>query len=507
MKTQIIQLEPHDDIISTRDKLSTAQANRIILVWPPKRGGMLNLRLDLTLLNRYSNQLGVQLGLVTTHDQVRYFADEIGIPVFRNLRSAQTNRWRTNRRRNFNKDLAPEAKDRLPIQKPEFMDRLDWLQKPIIRLIIFSISMASVAAVIAVVIPKAEIYVLPNQNELALNLSVSANSDQKEPSLAGEFPLRSGTIIVEGRQSILASGSIKIPEKPAVGKVEFTNLTEENIVVPAGTIVTTLGSPAIRFMTIDPVNIPKGVGTKRSTTIIAQIPGSLGNTASNTIQAIEGVLGLQLSVTNPSATSQGSDRTAAAPSEMDRNSIHTSLLSSLKMSAAKELEDQLTQDDSIVDLPLIETLEMLRVIEETYTPEEGQPADQISLLLRLEFLYNYVSAKDLQSFAGTILNANTPSGFVPVPGTQKIHHLPQSNHDKNGILTWDMELRQLIQEEIAPEEISMVVRGKSIQNAKSLIQTQLNLVETPMILISPTWWPFIPVLPYQISVSFQSTEK
>jgi hypothetical protein len=37
MKTQIIQLESHDDIISIRDKMGWSQTSRILLVWPEKK--------------------------------------------------------------------------------------------------------------------------------------------------------------------------------------------------------------------------------------------------------------------------------------------------------------------------------------------------------------------------------------------------------------------------------------------------------------------------------------
>ena len=96
MKTQIIQLEAYDDTVSVRDKMGWGQTSRILLVWPAQ-GRPLDRRLDLVLLLRHSLALGAQLGLVTQDSQVRLTALELSIPVFKNLRQAQTGRWRVGR--------------------------------------------------------------------------------------------------------------------------------------------------------------------------------------------------------------------------------------------------------------------------------------------------------------------------------------------------------------------------------------------------------------------------
>ena len=79
MKTHIIKLEPHDDVISTRDKMGWGKTGRILLVWPD-RGRVLKRQLDLVLLQRHSNLLGVQLGIVCKDEDIRKQAQELAIP-------------------------------------------------------------------------------------------------------------------------------------------------------------------------------------------------------------------------------------------------------------------------------------------------------------------------------------------------------------------------------------------------------------------------------------------
>jgi len=84
MKTQILRLDPHDDIISARDKMGWSQTGRILLVWPD-RGQVLARQIDLTLIQRHSQKLGAQLALVTHDSNVIYYADLLGIPVYKSI--------------------------------------------------------------------------------------------------------------------------------------------------------------------------------------------------------------------------------------------------------------------------------------------------------------------------------------------------------------------------------------------------------------------------------------
>src|SRR3972149_811331 len=88
MKTQIITLESHDDLISVRDRLSWAKTPRVLLVWP--RYEQVTLRaLDLKVLQRHADSLGAQLGLVTRRVPVQREAEALGIPVFESTTAAQ----------------------------------------------------------------------------------------------------------------------------------------------------------------------------------------------------------------------------------------------------------------------------------------------------------------------------------------------------------------------------------------------------------------------------------
>src|SRR5262247_2540042 len=100
MKTQIITLESHDDLISVRDRMSWAKTPRILLVWPKFEKVTLR-QVDLKILQRHAATLGAQLGLVTRTRQVRADAEALGIPVFESTGLAQRVTWPKRRRRKW----------------------------------------------------------------------------------------------------------------------------------------------------------------------------------------------------------------------------------------------------------------------------------------------------------------------------------------------------------------------------------------------------------------------
>src|ERR1700690_2441479 len=94
MKTQIIALESHDDLISVRDRMSWAKSPRILLVWP--KFEKVTLRpVDLRILQQHAHYLGADLGVVTRRANVRRDAQGFGIPVFDSSAAAQRETWPT----------------------------------------------------------------------------------------------------------------------------------------------------------------------------------------------------------------------------------------------------------------------------------------------------------------------------------------------------------------------------------------------------------------------------
>jgi hypothetical protein len=130
MKTQIITLESHDDLISVRDRMSWAKTPRILLVWPNYEKVTLR-QVDLKVLQRHAASLGAQLGLVSRIRRVRLDADALHIPVFKSTGEAQRVAWPKPRSRRFKR--RPPRKD-LREKRDQVMTREGaWRSRPLVR--------------------------------------------------------------------------------------------------------------------------------------------------------------------------------------------------------------------------------------------------------------------------------------------------------------------------------------------------------------------------------------
>src|SRR5215204_858580 len=293
MKTQIITLESHDDLISVRDRLSWAKTPRILLVWPTFEKVALR-QVDLKVLQRHASSLGAQLGLVTRTSIVRADAEALGIPVFESAGQAQRVAWPKVRRKKWPHKV-PDKSLREQREQVQVKEEA-WRAHPVTRILALAVGVLSVLALVALFIPRAQVILKPVTKMQSIAISVNANPAVDAVFITGSIPVHEKRFIVEGSQTVLVTGEGIVPQSKAKGAVEFSNLTQQAVTIPAGTVVQTIDS--IRFVTTEDGVVDAGVGKKIELPIEAAEGGIAGNLEAEMINAIEGRLGLSLSVTN-----------------------------------------------------------------------------------------------------------------------------------------------------------------------------------------------------------------
>lgn len=520
MKTHILRLDQHDDVISARDKMGWGQAGRILLVWP-EHGRVLNRRLDLALLQRRSASLGAQLALVTRDPDVRFFAGQLGIPVFKNLRRAQHAHWRISRRQ------------RLALQRREEYLRGEWGQEeqagpgtgeipakeaprvtspattlrglrapqrrlsPVARLASFTLGVLALLSLAAVLAPSAQVALQPKTQVQEITLETRADPKLTGIEITGAVPAHLAAVVVEGRDHLPVSSSVQIPDRPAVGSVRFTNLTDQPVTIPKGSVVLAQDPLPIRFATIQEGTVLSGPGQDLVLPVIALTLGRRGNLPAGAINAIEGSpQGTQVMVTNPEPMTNGKDRANRAPGEDDRRRLYDQLFEALRQSALQELRNGLKPGDLL--LASIPTLS--RTLEETYDPAENAPADQLDLSLRLEFQTLVVSGSDLRTLANRILDANLPPQFTPIAQTLEIENRIEADSGSQPVLTWSLHARRQLQAQFPENRAVQLSLGISPALAGQRLSASLPLDRQPRISLNPAWWPRMPVLPFRIKV-------
>ncbi len=496
MKTYIVQLESHDDVISARDKMLWSKAPRILLVWP-RRGQVLRRQADLFLLQRHAQNLGAQLGVVSADCEVRANAAELGIPVFASAVQAQRGSWRRPRgKRRTNWRSRYERGPKLDLREIHEQMHEPAPESSLRRWAAFSAGLLAVLALVMFFLPSAQVRLSPVRQEQRLTLPVWASLTISTANPSGGLPAHALSVVVEGSEQGASSGKVNIPDLQASGEVEFTNLTEETKVIPAGTVALAPGETLLRFATTREVTLAAGVGKKVSAPVQALTPGLAGNAAAGAIQAVEGPLGLEVLVSNPQALQGGSDRISPAPRAEDYLALESRLQASLRASALAELTALLQPGQRLLE----NTLAVSKVISETHEPPLGEPGDFARLSQQVEYSAWYVLEDELQAVARTALEANRPAGFQAVPGTLELSFSPQATLDENGAAHWELTAVRQLESAWSDDLAARAIAGRSPAEAGRVLGEMVALSAEPAVRIWPAWWLRLPFLSFRIAV-------
>ncbi len=465
-------------------------------MWPKYE--QVSLRsLDLKVLQRHASSLGAQLGLVTRWQNVRREASALGIPVFESSAAAQKGVWSDDTQEKPLRFRTPRiARSDLQALRARSIQ----LQKRAgipsgIRLVMFMLGAISVLAIAALFVPRAIITLYPQSQIQQAVIPVIANPDSVAISLAGEVPARTVLVEISGGRSAEVHGSIATPQGKAQGKIRFTNLTQSELEIPEGTVVSTMGDVPVRFRTLHTTQLPAGLDQIVEAPIEALFPGEQGNVVAEAIRGLEGTLGLSATVTNPEPTLGGSDVQAIGASDAERAELRNNLIEELAGKAREQMHLQLASEDRLLD----ETVKVEKVLEETMDPPEGRAGKTLSLNLRVEFTGQYLLAGDLQELALSTLDLSIPEGFSPTDKPNlEIRSTMESTDPGN--IKLDLVASRILLQKVDLLEISELVRGQTLTHARELLSNNISSRAPFEIALNPGWWPWLPLIPFNINV-------
>jgi hypothetical protein len=506
MKTYLVQLEDHDDGISARDKISWSKASRVLLIWP-RKGQVLERKVDLLLLMRHAQQQGAQMAIVTRSHTVIDHARELGIPVFASPLKAQRSAWRKP------PALLRQIHPANPLQSPQFLREqraelaglhtasLLLPQKPWLNIAVFSSGILAFLLLVLFFYPGARIILSPERRSQELTIPVWASPSIETPNPSGGLPARVIRVVVEGSDQAAATGRILMPDQFASGRVQLTNLTDQMIEVPEGAVVLSTTTPVVRYATTKAVQVPALPGKPVVVPIRALAAGQAGNAATGQIRAMEGSIGLRLQVENLEPVTGGKDRSGPAPTTADYQKLRQALLTELQATALDELRAQVNEGQQI--LPT--SLHQRTMVEESQNPAAGQPADQLQLTMRVEYEAWLVQEADIQAVALAALQANAPAGFQQVPGSLSYTFQDDPVYEAGvgeqpGSVRWNIAIGRSLEAGWNEADIIRATRGHSVRSALALLHNLLKLSAPPRIEVSPSWWGWMPFLPARIQV-------
>jgi len=495
MKTQILTLESHDDLISVRDRMSWAKTPRILLVWPKFEKVTLR-QVDLKVLQRHAISLGAQLGLVTRSRRVREDAEALSIPVFESTGQAQRVAWPQPPHTRWAQ--RPPRKD-LRIQRDQLPAGGEaWRASPVVRVGSFIVGVASVLVLVALFIPRAQVRLHPESQIQSIVLPVTASPSVESVFITGSIPAREKRLVVDGTQTVLVTGEGVIPKSNAKGVVEFRNLTQQAVTIPAGTTVRT--AEDIRFVTTEEGEVEPGVGKTIELPIEAVNGGLAGNVDADTILIVEGRLAVSLSVTNPEPLAGGREVPSVQASDADRERVKNELMESLERDARAQFADEREAGDILFE----DTFAVSQILSEEYDPPAGAASNKLTLTMQVEFSTLYASTSDVTELASLALNASLPPSFRAADAetiTVKTVKPPSSRTD--GSTRWTLRAERQIVHQVNTAWVIQMILGVDAARAQTLLEKNLPLDGDPELRLSPAWWPWVPIVPFRISVETQ----
>lgn len=491
MKTQIVNIDPHDDYGSIRDKLLWTKSTRVILVWPG-RGDVFTSRLDIVLLKRLGQQLNFALGLLTFDPRVIAHAIDLSIPVFEDLENIPESSWDIWQ---ADKEIPtlerPHQSTARPERKAEVFASS---QKPFIRFLILLLPIMVFICALVLLLPSADITLQPVTLRELETISFTLDHGTVTSELPLPHELRE--LEVQGELRIPTSGRISSPDQAAQGQVLFTNLTDETITIPEATSVRSSDIDAIYFRTDRTVQLAAGEGEQVMVRVTAASTGPDSNLPEAAIDTVDGTLGLSLSVTNPEALSGGSLRSRSAVSAADVKEIKDALERQLKLEAFSQLAETLLPQEALLD----STFQIREILEAEYDADVGDVADSLNLNLTLLIAISVIDLQEVQQIAADHLIIDLAPGYVFAPGSPEVDTLRDSIDPVTGEVWVEVDLTVRSFLNVDTQQVKQIALGNVPDEFTTQLRNAYPRDLAPEIRMNPTWWPRLPFFTYQIDV-------
>jgi hypothetical protein len=495
MKTDVIPLERNDDIDAVEEAFRWSKAPRVAFTLPLSYARFGSLT-DFILMRRLAEQYGKQVAIVAKNWRLKMNAEASGIPVFPSSYQAQRQAWHAPMNpKPAIKTLIDQKKSLEEMRKAAIEEKIERKTSVFGRWAAFVVGLGAFLALGVFFLPSAEITLQLPERKQSLEFDIRASTAIQETNLSGGVPAIENTLIIEQSGQTAATGSIALPVASASGEVTFTNLTDQEVILPKGSVVMTLETPVRRFQTTDDITLPAEADAQVNATVQALEAGSQGNALAGDIRAVEGALGLSVSVINESALAGGADRVSAAPNAADYEQLRGELLE--KLSA--EAREQFQQAQNPVEIIIPDSVAVEEILDEQRQPAEGLAGDTLTLRINAQMKVLAVHKADLEQSARMALDASMAEDWEAVADTLVVEPVGEPVISEMTVYQTIRAVRQ-IRPQVQSQVIASNVTGLKLAECQKQLQNSLSLQISPKIKMFPSGWPRMPFLPLRIRV-------
>jgi hypothetical protein len=495
-----LYITPSDDRYTIREALRRADDARVLLVLPWEVDTGWSHPLDYEVVFREVQRRELEAAWVVEDMGRRPLAREAGFPVFKTEADAETHLGQAGAFPPLRAPKEPREprhpwwaeeprRPELPLKRrqPRWLIALE--------LGLLGVVLVVLAATALISWPSATIELVPQGTTHARIVPVSVDPTLEQVDLQRSvIPSRRIGAEFEGYVEVGTSGRSFSFSGRATGRVLFTNLLGQHYNVPAGTVVrTTSGSYPMRFETTAEVNVPPF--GQAEAPIKALEEGPRGNVAAYQINLVEGVAGLAVRVTNPSAITGAESEVVAAVSEADRERAWELAAQQILAEAYNGLQAYLEPGEFLPHQALV----IQAVPKQAFTHLVGEKADVLGLNLRLLVTGQAVKVLDAQAVAYRQLATQLPEGYRLIDARFEYGEAAEEDVGP-GLFTFYVTTEGYGVAQIDAHALIEDITGSPIEEAEATLTQSLPLARPPEITLTPEWFPYMPFLPLRIEV-------
>jgi hypothetical protein len=509
---EIIYLDRSDDIGTLLQRLERVEGRHALIIVPGSEP-LLASEVDLRLLKRRANALQLDVIVVAKDGLTRRLGREVGLRIYGSPRAGMAalrrlqRRHGTPRRAVVRDALKPQVvetvetargrRKKSPAEQYRVYSARPKRSLPTqIAAALFLIALAAgLVYMLLLLVPEATVTVVPATQRVETSVTITADLNAYEVDFTRRIiPARVVEVRVEGTATIPTTEKRDAPHNRATGRVVFVNKTDEEVKIPAGTVVRTSTGTNVRFTTVNDVTVPAGRGSRMEADIIAELPGPSGNVAPYLITTVEGALALRVAVVNERATSGGDVKQVGVVTQADKQRLKDLLLQRLRQEALARMQEQLDAQEFVPP----ETVQVF-VISEVYDKFVDEPADALTLELKAAANGVVIAGQDANAVALDALQRMVPSRYYLAAQGLSFERGPVVQIDEERRVSFIMTASGTAVARVETRGLRELVQGMPVAEAQALVADRLLLRRPPEIEVRPAWFGHMPYLPFRIA--------
>lgn len=361
---------------------------------------------------------------------------------------------------------------------------------------IISAVVISAAAISAfLLVPKAQVtlYLTPKTIDKQIDFTVVSGKDTDidRSRLKGEIV----EVEVEDTLQKDTSGEALVGDK-ATGEVTIFNKTSKSKTFSSGT--TLIGTGDLKFELDENVTIASQSASDSGITFgktkvkaTAVSVGTQSNISNNTTLSIKGFDTSDYSAKAAVDFSGGSSKQVRSVSQDDRDDLLEELTKKLEEKAAKQLEDKIDFDETLISLGFEQ-----EEINKKYTKAIDEEADSVSLTLKLRLTTLKFKTEEALNLVKEDVDSQAPENFVS-QGKETVVEILESQVE-DGEAQVEAVLRTKLIPNLDEEEIKSNLKGKKPEATESYLKSLPNFSKVD-IDISPKLPQSLSVFPRRVN--------